>query len=153
MIQLGGVNLVPAMLGIALADISTYFTIETFGDGTANGTYPLMKNGTAYRVTNGKTFESVAMAWVSSVTHAPGAGQIGFFQLVSGTSAIARADTTVTGGVYQYGATRKYGSGYSATGIVWYAAGFRYSFTSQVYPGIEAAQNNSGYVGLLGREV
>lgn len=92
---------------------STYFAIPSgsqvfslyFGDWAANAVsgdyYPLFKDGTAYRVTSGKTaicFDIVAFA-----------GAAAQFQLVSDTAAISVAQAgALTSGKYQAGAATKY---------------------------------------------
>jgi hypothetical protein len=144
-LQLGGIvnsdNLV-----IPEANSQGYFTLYT-NDGTKTGTHygAFYKNGVAYQVTAGKTFQvtKICIATVAANTT---------FQLMSATASFAENAASVTGGVYQSGVAA--GNSLQSTAANTYVCyGSTYSFAASTYPGFGAGGTTNYYLAVTGKEI
>jgi len=107
---------------------------------TGGNYYPLIKNGALYQVTAGKTAYCFNITAGSNYTSALS------YQLVSGTASTAAAgSSTITGGVYQCGASAAY---CQQTGNVTnVAAGIPgvYVFSASTWPVCQPASGSQAY--------
>jgi hypothetical protein len=118
------------------------FTITCGGTGgqTSTNFYPCYKDGTAYAVTSGKKAYCFDQTCAGATVNLP-------YQLVSATAAIAENVGSLTGGVYQGGATQKYPLKCSVgTAHVPYPIAGVYVFDASsavVYPGFQAGSTDT----------
>lgn len=114
-----------------------YFTLYMGKGGTVSDYYILYKNGTAYQVTSGKTCYVVGIGM-----NAPGSGNN--IQLISATAPFADGASSITGGVYQGGASGNYPVLQGAAGTwVYYPTTFQ--FAASTYAGIQAGGTANPY--------
>lgn len=109
------------------------------GDWTASVTsgnfYPFYKNGSAYQVSSGKTATCFNITMLIN-----GSGSI---QLMSATASFAFNASSVTGGVYQGGASgRAVITNGSFTGGIPLTIPGTYQFTSLTYPGYQVGSGS-----------
>lgn len=140
-LNVGGAGTVPAPLMIPEANSQGYFCLYGGGNVTNNGFGPLVKNGVAYQVPNGKTCKVVGGIFACSA-----AGDT--FQLCSATSTIAQQAGSLTGGVYQGGAA-------AISCIVTAAAsiptvmGITYSFAQNTFAGWQNVASGTNYFSII----
>lgn len=149
-VQMGGFSGATAHPGgliIPADNPSGFFTLWTGGALTQDRFSPFYKNGVAYQVTNGKTFNGYQMGVICNQV-SPGQ------QLVSDTVAIAyNTATALTAGVFQFGAAARASYFSPLTASTWLVQHMQYSFTSQTYPGVQIGNTGQWGIWLVGREI
>lgn len=138
-LQLGGVG-INNPLTIPEGNSEGYFTLECGINPTGGNFYRLYKNGAQYQVTAAKTCQVVAISYYAGTVN----DQV--FQLVSATATFADNASSLTGPVYQYGASGLYGFGAIAT-YTWYTTSQTYSFAASTFPGVQA--HNASRCGMF----
>lgn len=137
------------LLVIPEANTQSYFTLYGGGSVNNNTFSPFYKNGVAYQVTSGKTCKVVGVVMAASSTGA-------FWQLCSATAAITPNTGSLTGPVYQLGATSLVAFMASPA-----SAGLRtsecvtYDFAQNTYPGWQNVLNGNMvfWLALICKEV
>ncbi len=125
-----------------------YFSLYGGGNALSQDRYTgFYKNGSAYQVTTGKTFQVSKICSTSSSTNV-------FWQLVSSTVAIAfNTGTALTSGVYQSGAATQYLIRSTSVALQYQCFDTTYAFTSLVYPGFQVNSAIDINVILTGKEI
>lgn len=146
----GGVTTADS-LNISEPNSQGYFSVYVGSGGTTtNHFYPFYKNGVAYQVNAGKTFQISKVCSVSTTSSIS-------FQLVSDTSSFAHNATSLTSGVYQGGLSGASGSVYPmkthATAGTWDCVDTIYVDAASTFPGIEINGTSVIAVMVLGREI
>ena len=140
--------------GLSVSDIGSiygstvttgWFTLHAGGQPGSNNFNPFYRNGVAYQVTNGYTCKCVHIVYTVNTANCS-------FQLVSDTTSVPNADTALTAGVYQYGATSVYGMR-NAAADAFLSRAIQYNFTSQTYPAFQSGCNASYDISMLCKEV
>lgn len=147
---LGGVNTVDG-LNIGEANSQGYFTLFVGSGGTTtNNFYPFYKNGVAYQVTAGKTFQAVKICSLSSAAST-------LFQLLTATSSFAFNASSVTGGVFQGGASGTGAAVYAMISNIstnaWLCSSSTYSAAASTFMGVEVNGTSAVNFMVLGKEI
>lgn len=120
------------------AQIFSLYAGDIQANQTATNYYPFYKNGVAYQVTAGKT------AYCFNFTLASGSTAAGVsVQLISATASFAFNANSITGGVYQFGASAKAGFVVSPTAQTQAAWPGVYTFGASTYPGFQAGNSQN----------
>lgn len=136
-----------ANLNINESNSQGYFTVYLGGTITAGNFSPFYKDGTAYQVTAGKTFQVVKICLFSDTTVAKE-------QLVTSTASIA-ANTAValTSPKYQGGATTLYTHISSVTTYESRCFNSTWAASASTFIGLQGGTSAVFYVQLLGKEI
>lgn len=167
---IGYCNAFAAQTGSATADTAAVGTVSTIGNPTSQitlsagngqgffglytngvaitaGNYaPFYKNGVAYQVSSGKSFQVYQICVESPGTSAA-------FSLVSATASFAHNASSITGGVYQSGTVSNYNMFTSASAEQVKCWNWMYSFAQNTYPGIQGNTATGYRTYLVGREI
>lgn len=147
-VNLGGINST-SNLAIPESNSQNYITLSSNAAGTAGNFYPLYKNGAAYQVTAGKTFY-VTKVCVMALTTANST-----LQLLSATASFAYGATSLTGGVFQGGASTPATQLPLYTGTTagaYQCYDMSYQFAASTYPGWESGGSVTYSIYVTGAE-
>lgn len=145
-VTLGGISTTDG-LNINEANSQGYFTVYVGGGMTAGNFSPFYKDGTAYQVTAGKTFQIVKYCIFSDTT-------VSKAQLLTSTATIAfNTNSALTGPKYQGGATTQYAFTGAVTTFSPTCFSQTFSAAASTYLGIQAGTTAAYYVQALGKEI
>ena len=146
---IGGVSVSSAPLApdllVAESNTQGYFTLFAGKSMTSGNFYILYKNGVAYQVPNGKTCKVVGVIATCSAANSS-------FQLCSATASFAEGAGTITGGVYQAGASTN-AALFTGAGYAYTRFSVLYDFASDTYPAIQAGGSYVYNIALICKEV
>jgi len=153
----GGFNLSSSQINFPLSGITGSATVSSQGLFTitcgrfdaslvANNFYPCYRDGVAYQVTTGSSFHQLQASYVANT------GVLIPFQTVSASATIAFPSVSLTGGIYESGATTIYTRTTSATASLWASDSAVQTYGSARFVGIQWSSATQGIVKITGFE-